>query len=72
MDRYLKKILWDPFKFAGKSFQFLNNKKGLYVLCIFFLLGFLLFAFDDHLPEQVDKYLHLLFAFIGTMLVFVA
>jgi NADH-quinone oxidoreductase subunit L len=72
MDRYLKKILWDPFKFAGKRFQFLNNKKGLYFLCIFFVLGFLLFAFDDHLPEQVDKYLHLLFAFIGTILVLVA
>lgn len=72
MDRYLKKILWDPFKFAGKSFQFINNKKGLYVLCIFFVLGFLLFAFDDHLPEQVDKYLHLLFAIIGTILVLVA
>jgi formate hydrogenlyase subunit 3/multisubunit Na+/H+ antiporter MnhD subunit len=72
MDPLLKKILWDPFKFIGRAFQFLNNRKGIYGFGIFFLVGFLLFAFDDHLPEQIDKYLHLLFAFIGTILVLVA
>jgi NADH-quinone oxidoreductase subunit L len=72
MDRLLKKILWDPFKFIGKTFGFLSNRNGLYGFCIFFVLGFLLFAFDDHLPEKIDQYLHLLFAFIGTLLVLVA
>jgi NADH-quinone oxidoreductase subunit L len=72
MDRLLKKILWDPFKFIGRAFQFLNNRKGIYGFGIFFMVGFLLFAFDDHLPEKIDSYLHLLFAFIGTILVLVA
>jgi NADH-quinone oxidoreductase subunit L len=72
MDRLLKKILWDPFKFIGRNFNFLSNKTGLYGFGIFFVLGFLLFAFDDHLPEKIDQYLHLLFAFIGTLLVLVA
>jgi NADH-quinone oxidoreductase subunit L len=72
MDRLLKKILWDPFKFIGRTFSFLSNRAGLYGFGIFFVLGFLLFAFDDHLPEKIDQYLHLLFAFIGTLLVLVA
>ncbi len=72
MDRLLKKILWDPFKFIGRTFHFLSNRTGLYGFGIFFVLGFLLFAFDDHLPEKIDQYLHLLFAFIGTILVLVA
>ena len=72
MDRMLKKILWDPFKFIGRSFNFLSNRTGLYGFGIFFVMGFLLFAFDDHLPEKVDQYLHLLFALIGTLLVLVA
>ena len=72
MDSLLKQVLWDPFKFIGRTFDFLSNRKGLYGFGIFFVLGFLLFAFDDHLPEKIDQYLHLLFAFIGALLVLVA
>ncbi len=72
MDRLLKKILWDPFKFIGTRFQFLTASWGIIGFIVLLIFGFFLFAFDDHIPKQVDQNLHLLFAFIGTLLLLLA
>ncbi len=72
MDRLLKKILWDPFKFIGTRFQFLTASRGIIGFIVLLIFGFFLFAFDDHIPKQVDQNLHLLFAFIGTLLLLLA
>ncbi len=72
MDQLLKKILWDPFKFIGKSFHLLSEKRGIYGFIIFLFVGFFLFAYEEHIPEQLDQNLHLIFAFIGSLLVVMA
>lgn len=72
MDAYLKIILWNPFKFIGNKFQFISNKIGLVIFSLIFIAGLLLFYFDDHIPQQIDEYLHIGFAFIGMILILLA
>ena len=72
MDPLLKKVLWDPFKFIGRRFQFLSGKAGLVGFAVVFVLGVLLFYFENYIPEKLDQYLHLFFAFIGTLLILIA
>lgn len=69
MDLFLKKCIWDPFKKIGKRFQFASNKKGLIFFVLLFLFGTLLFYFDKHIPPKIDEELHLLFAFVGAVLI---
>jgi NADH-quinone oxidoreductase subunit L len=72
MDQLLKKILWDPFKFIGSRFQFLSTRPGIYGFVFMFLVGLLLFLFGEYIPARIDQNLHLLFAFIGTLLILIA
>jgi NADH-quinone oxidoreductase subunit L len=72
LDGVLKKILWNPFKFSGNKLQFLSGKAGLIFFCLFFIVGYLFFAFDEHVPGKIDEYLHLLFAIIGLVLLLAA
>jgi NADH:ubiquinone oxidoreductase subunit 5 (subunit L)/multisubunit Na+/H+ antiporter MnhA subunit len=72
LDSFLKKLLWNPFKFLGKSFQLLSNKTGLIFFAVILIAGLLLFIFDDNIPQNIDKYLHLLFAFVGMLMVLLA
>ncbi len=69
MDTCLKKLLWDPFKFIGKSLQFISNKVGLVLFGIIFITGLLLFYMDDLIPKPIDEYLHITFAFLGMILI---
>jgi NADH:ubiquinone oxidoreductase subunit 5 (subunit L)/multisubunit Na+/H+ antiporter MnhA subunit len=72
MDQFLKKVLWDPFKFIGSKFQFLSTRSGIAGFALLFLIGILLFLFNQHIPAKVDQNLHLLFSFIGTLLILMA
>lgn len=72
MDTYLKIILWNPFKFIGQKFRFMSTKIGLIICSLIFIAGLLLFYFDDHIPKQIDEYLHIGFAFIGMILILLA
>jgi NADH-quinone oxidoreductase subunit L len=72
MDSYLKKLLWNPFKFVGKKFQFMSNKIGLLTCSVIFIAGLLLFYFEDHIPQQIDEDLHIGFALIGMILILLA
>jgi NADH-quinone oxidoreductase subunit L len=72
LDELLKKILWDPFKFIGKQFGFLSSKISMIVLSLIFVIGLLVFVLDTHIPKSLDEYLHLMFAFIGMILVLVS
>ncbi len=69
MDTYLKKILWNPFKFIGNCFSFLSNKVSLIICGLVFIGGVLLFYFDNHIPKKIDEFLHLFFAFVGMILI---
>ena len=72
MDKYLKKIIWNPFKFIGRQAQFISNKGGIIFFALFFIGGLFLFTFDKHIPVQVDNSMHLLFAFLGMLLILMA
>ncbi len=72
MDKYLKKIIWNPFKFIGRQAQFISNKGGIIFFTFLFIAGLVFFTFDQHIPILVDKYLHLLFAFLGIVLILMA
>jgi NADH:ubiquinone oxidoreductase subunit 5 (subunit L)/multisubunit Na+/H+ antiporter MnhA subunit len=69
MDAFLKKVLWNPFKYIGQIFQFVSNTIGIVICGLIFVSGLLLFYFDDHIPKQIDEYLHLFFAFVGMILI---
>ncbi|MEQ1553821.1 MAG: proton-conducting transporter membrane subunit [Ferruginibacter sp.] len=72
MDSFLKKALWNPFKFFGNKFYFLSKKISLYILAIVFVVGLLLFYFDDHIPHEIDEKSHIAFAFVGVALILAA
>jgi NADH-quinone oxidoreductase subunit L len=72
MDAYLKIILWNPFKFVGNKLHFLSKKIALIILAIVFIVGLLFFYFDEHIPYEIDEKSHLLFAFIGMLLILAA
>ena len=72
MDTYLKKLLWKPLKNLGNKFQFLSSNLGLISLVIIYLVGLVFLIFDDHIPKQIDEYIHILFALIGLMLILMA
>lgn len=72
MDMNLKTYIWNPFKFIGKLFQFISNKFGLIGSCLILVLGIAIYYFDNHIPKQIDDYIHLLFAFIGMILILMA
>ncbi len=69
MDIYSKKLLWDPFKYIGKSLRVLSHKLALILFGVIFIAGLLLFYLDDHIPPQIDNYLHTGFAFLGMILI---
>jgi len=72
MDAYLKKLIWDPFKFIGKKFQFISNNTSLIFFTVLFLIGSFVFYFDHQIPKSIDDFLHISFAFIGMILILVA
>ena len=72
MDYFLKKILWDPFKYLGNKFYFLSAKWPLILSGIIYIVGLLFFYFDDQIPEKIDKTIHVLFALISLVLILIA
>lgn len=72
LDNFLKNLIWNPLKSIGKFFQFISNKAGMISLSIFYLMGLLFLLYDDHIPPHLDENIHLLFAFIGMILVLLA
>jgi NADH:ubiquinone oxidoreductase subunit 5 (subunit L)/multisubunit Na+/H+ antiporter MnhA subunit len=69
MDAFQFNYLWSPFKWIGRKLNFLNNKTILFSLVIIYIIGLFLFINDEILPKQLDKLLHLFFAFIGMILI---
>lgn len=72
MDIYLKKLLWNPLKFIGKKLQIFRSNRGLISIVIVYLVGLLFLILDDHIPKQIDEYIHILFAIIGLLLILMA
>lgn len=71
-DIYLKKLLWNPLKYIGKKLQIFRSNIGLTSIVIIYLVGLLFLILDDHIPKQIDEYIHILFAIIGLLLILMA
>jgi NADH:ubiquinone oxidoreductase subunit 5 (subunit L)/multisubunit Na+/H+ antiporter MnhA subunit len=69
MDAFQFNYLWSPFKWVGRKLNFLSHKTILFSLVIIYIIGLFLFINDEILPKQLDKLLHLFFAFIGMILI---
>jgi NADH:ubiquinone oxidoreductase subunit 4 (subunit M) len=72
LDIFLKRVFWNPFKFIGNKIKCMSTKSGLIIFSMLFIAGLFFFLFDEHIPEQVDQYLHLLFALCGTIMILLA
>ncbi|MBK7690709.1 MAG: hypothetical protein IPJ31_06185 [Bacteroidetes bacterium] len=72
MDANLKSVFWNPLKYVGRFFYFVSNKTGIIIFAFIFVAGLLLFTFDDHIPWQIDQFLHIFFAFVGMILTLLA
>lgn len=69
MDKFQFRFFWTPAKSIGKQLNFINMKVVNIALSIIYFAGLFCFIFEDKIPKQLDDILHLLFAFIGMVLI---
>jgi NADH:ubiquinone oxidoreductase subunit 5 (subunit L)/multisubunit Na+/H+ antiporter MnhA subunit len=72
LDGFLKKTFWNPFKMIGRSLHIISSFYGILSLVIIFTIGLCFFVLDRHMPLILDKYLHLLYAFLGMIIILIA
>ncbi|MEP7141878.1 MAG: proton-conducting transporter membrane subunit [Ferruginibacter sp.] len=72
MDTFQFRFLWMPFKWLGRKLNFMSAKIGIPALVVVFMAGLLCFLYEQKIPKQLDEILHLLFAFIGMILVLIS
>lgn len=72
MDAILKKILWNPFKFAGRAFYFISGKVWLVILVLVYIAGVYFALRGNLLSATADRIVHLLYALISMVLVLTA
>lgn len=72
LDTFLKRIFWNPFKSIGNTFRFMSTKAGLICFSVLYIAGLFFLLFDEHIPKQIDQYIHLLFALLGSILILMA
>lgn len=69
MDRLFMILLWRPTKWMGRKLNFVSSKWAIVILITIYLLGLLAFSFEEQIPHQLDEDIHLLFGFIGMILI---
>ncbi len=69
LDSFLHNFIWKPFKFIGKKMEFISHRFSIIFLAILFVSGLLFLILSKNISHEVDEDLHLLFAFIGFILV---
>jgi NADH-quinone oxidoreductase subunit L len=69
MDAFQFNFLWFPFKWIGRKLNFLSSRSVLVSLVIIYLSGLFAFLNEEMIPKQLDEILHLVFAFIGMLLI---
>ena len=69
MDTFSYNYLWSPFKWLGKGVNFVKPKVSFIILIIVYFVGLYFFMNEENLPKQIDDYLHLVFSFIGMVIV---
>jgi len=69
MDAFQFRAIWMPFKWLGRKLGFLNSKAVLGSLTVIYVIGLFCFMYEELIPKKIDDNLHLLFAFIGMLLI---
>lgn len=69
IDEYLQKLLWNPFKWSGKSLGFFVKRASLFSLTAFFLFGLFSFATEQNIHENISPILPVIFSLVGLSLV---
>jgi len=63
-------IFWKPLKRVGGLLDFLNLKTLYFLFIPIYVLGILIYQFQDAIPQQIKGYFPVLFAFVGMIMVF--
>lgn len=69
MDVVQFRFLWMPIKWFGRKLSFIKTRIMFVVLSVIYTGGLLCFIYEEIIPKALDNYLHLLFGFIGMLLV---
>jgi NADH-quinone oxidoreductase subunit L len=69
LDSFMYKYLWNPVKWAGKKLGYLTTPKVLTFFIPAYILGALLFYFEDVVTPSVHEMLPVVFSIIGLMMV---
>jgi NADH-quinone oxidoreductase subunit L len=69
LDAFLRRYLWNPFKWIGKKLDFLTGKVSLVLLILIFLSGVYSVSSSENIPESIYEFLPVAFSFIGLLLV---
>jgi NADH-quinone oxidoreductase subunit L len=69
LDSFMYKYLWNPVKWAGKKLGYLTTPKVLTFFIPAYILGALLFYFEDLVTPSIHELLPIIFSIIGLMMV---
>ncbi len=65
IDMYLYKVLWNPFKWIGNNFKFLDKKISLIIVCMFYFIGFSNLFINDFIPKSIVLFLDVFYAVLA-------
>ncbi|MBK9330791.1 MAG: hypothetical protein IPM95_16155 [Sphingobacteriales bacterium] len=65
VDQYLYRILWQPFKWIGNTFKFLDKTSSLVAVGVFYFIGLFGLLFEGYLPAVVVLYLDVSYAVLA-------
>jgi len=69
LDRLLHLGLWNPFKWVGNRFSFLSHKMSALLLGVLLAAGFYIDVNPQSVPDNVYKYLPIIFSMVGLLMV---
>jgi hypothetical protein len=69
LDSLLYRTLWNPLKWAGSRLNFLTVNRVLVFFIPVYVLGLLSLLFEEKIPDSIEAYMPVFFAFIGLVMV---
>ncbi|NID12529.1 proton-conducting transporter transmembrane domain-containing protein [Fibrivirga algicola] len=69
LDSMMYRSLWNPLKWAGSRLNFLTVNRVLIFFVPIYLLGLVCLFFEEKIPDTVEGYMPIFFAFLGLVMV---